>query len=140
METIERGPVSEELEQAQAEIRRLTELTEALMRAQGEMGYGVVIVDGQQVLYANEAFLELSGYSLETLVALPSFFGLVPEEERKVLQERMRRRLMGEVVDDHYTTALHHRQGHLVTIEAVVKVAHLDARPHVIAIVRDIAI
>lgn len=140
METIEHGPVSEELEQAQAEIRRLTELTEALMRAQGEMGYGVVIVDGQQVLYANEAFLELSGYSLETLLALPSFFGLVPDEERKVLQERMRRRLMGEVVDDHYTTALHHRQGHLVTIEAVVKVAHLDARPHVIAIVRDIVI
>lgn len=140
METIERGPVSEALEQAQAEIRRLTELTEALMRAQGEMGYGVVIVDGQQVLYANEAFLELSGYSLESLVALPSFFGLVPDEERKVLQERMRRRLMGEVVDDHYTTAIHHRQGHLVTIEAVVKVAHLDARPHVIAIVRDIVI
>lgn len=140
METIERGPGSEALEQAQAEIRRLTELTEALMRAQGEMGYGVVIVDGQQVLYANEAFLELSGYSLESLVALPSFFGLVPDEERKVLQERMRRRLMGEVVDDHYTTAIHHRQGHLVTIEAVVKVAHLDARPHVIAIVRDIVI
>lgn len=140
METIERGPVSEELEQAQAEIRRLTELNEALMRAQGEMGYGVVIVDGQQVLYANEAFLELSGYSLESLLALPSFFGLVPDEERKVLQERMRRRLMGEVVDDHYTTAIHHRQGHLVTIEAVVKVAHLDARPHVIAIVRDIVI
>lgn len=140
METIERGPVSEELELARAEIRRLTELTQALMRAQGEMGYGVLIVDGQQVLYANDAFMELSGYSLEELLALPSFFGLVPDSERKILQERMGQRLMGEAVDDHYTTIFNHRQGHLITLEAVVKVAYLDARPHVIAIVRDIAL
>lgn len=139
MNTMDHAALHAELESAQAEIRRLTDLTEALMRAQGELGYGVVLVDGQQVLYANEAFSELSGYSLEELLALPSFFGLVPEAERRVLQARMGRRLMGESVEDHYATVFHHRQGHLINLEAVVKVAHLDGRPHVIAIVKDIA-
>ncbi|HEY9855967.1 MAG TPA: PAS domain S-box protein [Stenomitos sp.] len=140
METLDPTLLGTELEQARAEIRRLTELTHALMAAQGEMGYGAVIVDGQQVLYANDAFCELSGYTLEELIALPSFFNLVPDEERRVLQSRMAQRLMGEAVEDHYATAFYHRQGHLISLEAVVKAAHLDGRPHVIAMVRDVAL
>lgn len=140
METLDPVTLQAELDQARAEIRRLTDLTQSLMTAQSEMGLGVVLVDGQQVLYANEAFSELSGYSLEELLELPSFFNLVPEEERLVLQERMGKRLMGEAVEDHYATAFYHRQGHLISLEAVVKVAHLDGRPHVIAIVKDVAL
>lgn len=139
MDTIQPNAERTELERAQAEIRRLTELTETLMRAQGELGYGVVIVDGQQLLYANDAFMEMSGYTLEELLALPSFFDMTTEEERKTLQERMRRRLMGEKVEDHYATVFIHRQGHLINLEAVVMTAYLDGRPHVVGILKDVA-
>lgn len=140
MDTLDPSLSGSEPEQTQAEIRRLTDLTQALMAATGEMGFGVVLVDGQQVLYANDMFCELSGYTIEELVALPSFFNLVPDDERRILQERMGQRLMGAAVEDHYATTFHHRQGHLISLEAVVKVAHLDGRPHVIAIVRDVSL
>ncbi len=139
METMQTtADLQAELEAARAEIRRLTDITEALMRAQSQYGLGVVIVDGQQILYANEAFVELAGYPLEELLVLPSFFGLIPETERALLAERMRMRLMGEQVDSHYTTVFNHRHGHLVTVEAVVQVAYLDDRPHIVAILKDI--
>lgn len=124
---------------AQAEIRRLTDLNEAWLQAFSELGYGALITDGGRILYANEAFMQLSGYSLEELVALDSFYRLVPEDQQRELRPRMQNRLMGARVDDHYLTALFHRQGHRITVEALVKVAHLDGTPHVIAVVRDVA-
>lgn len=125
-------------EYAQAEIRRLNDLIIAILKAHDDLGYGVVITDGSQIRYVNEAFSKLSGYSFEELLELPSFFGLVPETERTKLVARMQERLRGEAVKDHYTTAISHKNGAWVDLEVVVKVAHLDGIPHVIAIAKDI--
>ncbi|MBO9540100.1 PAS domain S-box protein [bacterium] len=128
-----------DLEYARGEIRRLNDLIVAILKAHDDLGYGVVITDGSQIRYVNEAFAKMSGYSFEELLALPSFFGMVPEVERTKLMQRMQERLRGEAVRDHYTTALTHKSGTWIDLEVVVKVAHLDAIPHVIAIVKDIA-
>ncbi|HEY9897754.1 MAG TPA: PAS domain S-box protein [Pantanalinema sp.] len=127
-----------DLDYAQAEIRRLNDLIIAILKAHDDLGYGVVITDGSQIRYVNEAFAKLSGYSFEELLALPSFFGMVPEVERTKLMQRMQERLRGETVQDHYSTLLTHKSGVWVDLEVVVKVAHLDGIPHVIAIVKEI--
>lgn len=129
---------SADLEYAQTEIRRLNDLIIAILKAHDDLGYGVVITDGSQIRYVNEAFSKLSGYSFDELLDLPSFFGLVPEDERIKLMARMQERLRGESVKDHYTTAISHKNGAWVDLEVVVKVAHLDGIPHVIAIVKDL--
>lgn len=132
------APTQADLEYAQAEIRRLNDLIVAILKAHDDLGYGVVITDGSQIRYVNDAFSKLSGYSFEDLLALPSFFGLVPEAERTKLMARMQERLRGEAVKDHYATVITHKDGSWVDLEVVVKVAHLDGIPHVIAIVKDV--
>ena len=66
-------------------LRRRTELFQALLEAQREVGEGLVIVDGERPLYVNDAFCHITGYSLDELLALPSLLLLVVPEEREAL-------------------------------------------------------
>ncbi len=53
-----------------------------LLKALGEIGDGLIVLEGNQIAYANDAFCKISGFSDEELCSLPSFLELFPEEER----------------------------------------------------------
>src|SRR3954454_22515539 len=72
-------------------LRRRTELFQALLEAQREVGEGLVIVDGERPLYVNGAFCQIAGYSLDELLALPSLLEIVIPEERAQIVESIRR-------------------------------------------------
>jgi PAS domain S-box-containing protein len=114
------------------------ELYEGVLKAQSELGEGLVIIEDQRIRYANEAFCEISGYDLVELRALSSFMKLIPEDESASILERPRRLPSGGEVETHYDTGLRRKDGRRVDIEIAFRTLEEEGRSRVVVIVRDI--
>ncbi|MGH7738957.1 MAG: EAL domain-containing protein [bacterium] len=66
-----------------------TFLDDVLLKAMGDIGEGVLVLEGARVVYANETFQRMTGYSEEKLHQLPSFFDLFDDLNRKKNQEKI---------------------------------------------------
>ncbi|MDQ4142791.1 MAG: PAS domain S-box protein [Actinomycetota bacterium] len=130
--TLDRVRLSEEVA---AERERF----EALLRAVSDVGEGFVVLDEGRVEYANEAYCEMTGYSLEELKALPTLLELSRPEDRDVLTDRFRGRLAGDDVGDHYESALVRKDGTIKWIEVAVKLLDTPNGRRVVSLVRDVS-
>src|SRR5215210_2123413 len=97
-------------------LRRRTELFQALLEAQREAGEGLVIVDGERPLYVNGAFCQITGYSLDELLKLPTLFDLVVPEQREHLIGHVRSRPADGETVSHLETVILHQDGHRVDV------------------------
>ncbi len=127
-------------QRAERELRRQRDLYEGILTAQSELGEGFVIVEDHNVTYANEAFCEISGYTLEELVGMPSFIGLISEEDRADLLKRRRRRVDTGEGDINYETGLRRKDGRRLDIEVAFKVFEDENPPGFMVVVRDITL
>jgi len=101
----------------------------AFVRALSELGHGVLIIDGERITEASEAFSRLVERSRESLLALPSVFDLVPADERAGLREALTRYAAGERVPDRFSLNVVAASGNLVPLDAVVKSIDGDVAP-----------
>jgi PAS domain S-box-containing protein len=120
------------------QLREQTERYESLLQALSDLGEGFLITDGQRFLYANDAYLRISGYTRDEVLGFEDVWIPTPAEDRAALAERVRKRLGGGAVEDHYEARLVHKQGHYVDVEVSVKLIHTDEGPRIISIIRDI--
>jgi PAS domain S-box-containing protein len=121
-----------------AELRRQTDLYESLVKVQSDLGEGVVISEGERIIFVNDALCRIYGYSAAELLTLPSFLELVVPEERAELTARLRRRLVGESLADQGETTILRKNGERINIEYAVKLVKTADRAQLFAIVRDI--
>lgn len=119
------------------ELLRQRDLYEGMLSAQSELGEGFVIIDDQIITYANEAFCEISGYSLDEIEEMHSFIRLISEEDRAGLLERRKNRMETGEGDIHYETGLRHKDGRRLDVEVAFKVFEGEPLRFMI-IVRDI--
>jgi PAS domain S-box-containing protein len=131
---------SEESEREWAEEEhRQGDFHKALLEAQSDVGEGLLVIEGERIRYANNAFCLISGYSTEELLSLPTFWGLAAPDQRPVLYDRMRRRLRGEWVEDRYETVMLHKSGERVKLEVGVRPLQRGGQLlHLVVVVRDI--
>ena len=123
---------------AEEEIRRQRDLYEGLLRAQSEVGEGLVIAEGARISFANEAFCEISGYSLEELKAMPSLFELLLPEQRATFYERFARRMSGGEGQDHQEISILRKDGERIELEIAVKMLWEADEARFVMIARDI--
>lgn len=139
------GATLAEREQIETEKQRLFEelvgrqqLTDSMFSALSDMDEGFLVTDAGRLTFANEAYCRMTGYSLEELMSFSSLIELSPPEERAVLVERLRDRLAGGEVLDHYEGTLVRKDGRHVTCEVAVKLMPTDEGPRLVSLVRDI--
>ncbi|HVL90177.1 MAG TPA: PAS domain S-box protein, partial [Actinomycetota bacterium] len=109
-----------------------------VVQAMGDLGEGFLVTDGRRLLFANDAYCRLTGYSLEELMAMPSLEALAPPDELERLQRRRTERLRGAAVVDSYDSALIRKDGERVELEVSMKILGTEDKPSIVCIVRDI--
>jgi PAS domain S-box-containing protein len=110
-----------------------------LFDALDALGEGVIVTEGNRIVFADAGSLRISGYTEEELFALPSVLDIVTPADRAMIAERLGKRLRGEPLDTRYESAIVHRDGHRVPLEIAV---HLQdaAAGRLMVFVRDISL
>ena len=111
----------------------------SFLQAVSDIGEGLVITEAGRAVYVNEAYVALTGYSADELLAMSSLIDLAPPEMRTELATRLRDRLSGVNVPIQYISQLVRKDGTLVTVENAVRVFEGDGHDRIIAIVRDVS-
>jgi PAS domain S-box-containing protein len=111
---------------------------EALLQAQSDLGQGFFVAVGDRLVSANEAFCNITGYSLEELHRMPSLLELVPSEERRGLRRQLRRRQAITSPKYVFETGIVHKTGARLEMEIAFKPYGLDLPGKLLAVVRDI--
>ena len=120
-------------------VRQETARYEALLQSVSDVGEGFVITEAGRCVYANEAYCNMTGYTLEELQNLSSLLELSRPEDRPELIERMTQRIAGDEVSEHYESALVSKDGRIRWVEASVKMLATDEGPRIVSLVRDIS-
>jgi len=121
------------------ELSRRERLNVTLLSAVSDLGEGFLVTDSGRLTYANEAYCQMTGYTLEELMAFPSLIELSPPEDREELVRRLRSRLAGGAVEDHYEASLVRKDGRIVFVEVAVKLMQSEEGPRLISIIRDVS-
>ena len=114
-------------------------LHEAVLDAMARMDQGILIVDVPtgKIVYANQAVVRMSGYTVEELLELPSFMALSPPSYASAMEESRVRRLSGADEPNEWDTVIHRKDGTRLDIE--VAVSPVDGEPNrMVALVRDV--
>src|SRR2546423_5269833 len=127
--------------QRSEEIAGDSQLWEALLEAEGVLGHGIAVVDieTQRFLFINDALCGMFGYTADEILALPSFFTLMPPAEVAVLEPDRQRRIAGvETEADRYDPRVPRKDGGTIDVETSVKPLPSLPGSCMIAVVRDV--
>ena len=119
-------------------LREEKERYETLLAELSALGEGVVVTDAGRLLYANEAYCEMTGYTFEELQQLPTLLELADPAERPALVERLSRRLSGGDVEDRYSAGLITKAGARVETDVAVRLLQTGHGPRIISVIRDV--
>lgn len=102
----ERKRVGEKLHQSEENQQRILEA----------MGVGVTVTRNGQLLFINESFCRLIGYTAEEMRSL-DFYDTVHPHSRQLIRERGLARMRGEDVPERYETQFCHKNGAILWID-----------------------
>lgn len=126
-----------EREQAEAALREQTELYEALMRAQSDLGDLVIVSLGEKPIFMNAAVSQITGYTLAELEGMRSLYELVPEADRDELRARVSR--LRQTPGPHrFEATIQHRDGRRIELEAAQLTVNAGGQTRTFTIARDV--
>jgi PAS domain S-box-containing protein len=98
---------------------------------------GVYIMQDDRLVYVNPPVQEITGYSCEELLAMPSALDLADSQDRELAAEKLRQRLNGEVETVDYVVRVRRKEGDTVRVRVVSGVIDYAGRRAVIGTVLD---
>ncbi|MGI8608905.1 MAG: sensor histidine kinase [Candidatus Dormibacteria bacterium] len=124
---------------AELQFGNQAERYRALLDALSDLGEGLVVTEGGRLVYANNAYLEMTGYSQAELTAKASLIELAPSPLRAQLAAGLADMLAGRRDPSHFLESqLVTRRGRLVDVESSIHLLPSETNTRILAIVRDI--
>lgn len=115
------------------------DLCKALIEVQGDMGEGLLMLEGWRIRYANETFCSITGRSVAELETLAKLSELVVLEQRSIVEDLMRRYLSGEAVGGQREITILRKSGERVDLEVVLRPLRKGNEPfRLLILARDI--
>lgn len=102
---------------------------------------GIFIVKDDEVIYANQAVSEITGYTLDEFLSLPKggYASLVFPEDRSFVLEQARLKQSGLYPQvPRYTTRFFHKNGDIRHVELFSKTVYLKSEPAVMVVMTDV--
>lgn len=124
----ERKQSREALEAAESRFRSLVE--QSLV--------GIYIIQGDRFVYVNPKLAEIFGYSPDEIVSSKRVRDLTAPEDRAAVDERIARRLRGEIKSLQYAFHGLRRDGSRVVVEVHGSIMDLDGTPAIIGSLLDV--
>ncbi|MBV8529020.1 MAG: diguanylate cyclase, partial [Candidatus Dormibacteraeota bacterium] len=109
-----------------------------LLQAISDLGEGLLITERGRMVYANAAYLRISGYTEAELRALPSLIDLAPPGQQAALHESLRHRLDGLARHSQYEGQLVRKDGAIIDVDTAMRPLSTEGQARLIAVVRDI--
>lgn len=78
---------------------------------------GVYLVQDGRLAYANRRLADIFGYSRTEMLELESVLEVIAEEDRPLVQERLRQRIAGEIEAIEYTVRGRRKDGQLIDLD-----------------------
>jgi PAS domain S-box-containing protein len=113
------------------------ELYETLLRAQADLGEAFLLLDGEQVRFANEAAARMAARPADELRALRSVFELVPARERPEARRRFDAAMAGEP-QPYFRSAVRQPAGARLELELAVQPIASAAGTRLVLLARDV--
>ena len=110
----------------------------SLLQAMSDLGEGLVVTEAGHIVYCNDAYVRMTGYTIDELGQLPSLIQLAPDEQRERLTSFLRERLATGQAPAQYESQLVTKDGRLVDVEAAVRLMTTDQGSRLIGVVRDV--
>jgi PAS domain S-box-containing protein len=99
---------------------------------------GVYLIRGDRFLYVNPRLAEIFGYTAEEILSGKWPTDLVVEEDRERVQEKIRKRLSGEVESEHYTFRGLRKDGRTIEVEVLGSRTEMDGEAAVVGTLLDV--
>jgi PAS domain S-box-containing protein len=140
VDVTEQKNAEDTLKHREVELQRQKELYETLCNVQSDLGDAVVLfdLDQRRVLYVNEAFEKLIGYTPTefTMKVESDPLSLCPSEDVPALRERFSR--LDTPVPPNCELRFIHKAGHVVELEILSKFVSMAEQLVSISIIRDV--
>jgi diguanylate cyclase (GGDEF)-like protein/PAS domain S-box-containing protein len=125
-------------QQLERELSQQRQLYERLLHGLSALGEGVVLAEGEQIVFANQAYCQLSGYSPQELQHTPAV-RVLPSPQDRPDSAIDRPQLDGDDPANVFEARLRHKSGRSIAVEVAVKtVRHGDAIQR-LSVTRDIS-
>jgi PAS domain S-box-containing protein len=90
---------------------------------------GVAIIQGGNIIFCNNAFAAIAGYSVDELLSLPDSKVLIYADDRDAVLERYRDRLAGKPVLPHFEHRMVRKDGTVRWVENYASVVEYKGKP-----------
>jgi PAS domain S-box-containing protein len=135
LRSLEEAQERRKRKEAEEALRESEERYRTLVRSANET---ILVVQDERIKFYNPKAIELFGYTTQTIPPEANFLTLVHPEDRPIIADRYRRRILGEEIPASYTYRILDWDGNIKWVDLNAALITWEGRPAILVLMEDI--